>query len=472
MLAAWVLDPLERIGLDEQALIHLEDDGKKVTKAAINPFLKKNGNRYDLVPWSVMEPYAKSDVELTLKLFEQQQERLDGEDSFLRPQCEFEIQEVMPVLVKMAQRGIGYNAARSKIEAARAMAAMSKIDRELPFRPATPAKARLWFFDHEKAIPHCVTEKTGVPSVGECCLRSLVAQQVPGADLYLTRTKYVNAVGKNYIGFAEATGADERLRTDLKQAGTVTMRFASKRVNLQSLPHDYKLERMEGIEPVRSLFQPKEGYELWEFDLAQAEARIAAQKAPCTTWLQFFTDGRDLHAETAVQLFGDSEFEHRQIGKRANFSLIYGVGPATFQRDLEKQTGIRLLDSEAKEVVYGWRKLYPEFGRINKMAEKSALKRKYVVLADGRQYWFRPFDEFHKAFNAYVQGSLAQFVKRWMVAVDEVFGEVLLQIHDSVVVEIREDQVKENVAGIIRVGGEMATRAFGVHMFAEGKKWN
>ena len=468
-LAAWVINPLESSALKDIGE-KLWGEDAKAEQNELKPYLKKNGNRFDLVPWSVVGPYAARDAEMTLGLYEHQMQVVADRDDLLQ-HIELEI-DVARTLTKMSYRGIGYNVAKSKMEGKRAQALMQLVDADLPFSPPTPTEARKYFYDVEGAIPHCVTAKTNKPSVSECCIRSLIQQGVPGADLYATRQKIMHAIGTYYEGYVNAAGEDDRIRTDWKQDGTVTMRFSSNRVNLQALPHEHQTERLEGIVPPRSLFQAMTNWELWEFDLAQAEARVAAKYAGCQAWLDMFDDGRDLHSETSIRLFGDAEFEHRQVAKRANFSLIYGVGPATFSRAVEKFTGIKLLDAEAKKIVNEWRQMYPEFPAVNKRAELVAQQRGYVLLADGRRRYFQPYEELHKAFNAVIQGSIAQFVKRWMVGVDDdERARVLLQIHDSLVVEIPVEHMDTTVRAIMEFGSVKATEFFGVPMYSEAKRW-
>lgn len=468
-IGQWVLDPQFPSSLKPSA-VRLWGEGEDDEQAVIKPLLKKNKNRFDLLPWEVVGPYAAKDAEMTLRLFEMQQQRLAEGEGHLIGQIEMEL-DVMRCLVRMNRRGIGYWVERSRMEAAKARALMAQVDAELPFSPPTPARARKWFFEERMALPHCITP-SGSPSIGECCVLSLIAQQVEGAEAWATRLKLTNAIGKYYDGYADATGPDGRLRTDFKQEGTVTMRFSSQRVNLQAMPHTHRMSRLEGIVPPRDLFRPAPGTQLWEFDLAQAEARVAAKIAGCQAWLEIFESGgeRDLHGETADQLFGTREFKYRQIAKQCNFALIYGTGPATFARVIEKQTGEKLLDAQAKQIVADWNKLYPEFKQIAARATRVATARRYVKLVDGRIRYFTPLDELHKAFNAVVQGSIGQFTKRWMLQVDEI-APVLLQIHDSVCVEIPVDRVDQACEEICREGGALATEFFGVPMAVDSKRW-
>jgi DNA polymerase-1 len=468
-IAQWVLDPQHSTSLKPTSA-RLWGEDERAEQAALQPILKSNGNRFDLLPWELIKPYAAKDAELTLRLYRHQLLVLEEDNYQLEEELDREF-AVTSVLTKMGYRGIGYDVEQSKIEAARATQALMTLQQALPFK-STTAGARKYFFGTLGALPHCSTEKSG-PSVAECCIRSLIAQHVPHAREYADYSKYLHAIGKYYTGYAEATGEDGRLRTDFRQAGTTTMRFTSSRVNLQAIPHDYKLERLEGIATPRSLFKPADGHQLWEFDLAQAECRAAAVVADCQPWLSMFRSEhpRDLHGETAMQLFGDITHEHRQIAKRANFSLIYGVGPTTFRKDTEKTSGVQLSEADAIAIVKDWRKLYPEFGRAGRKYERVAKAQTYVTLLGGRRRYFTPYDELHKAFNAVIQGSIAQFVKRWMVEVEYRFGGVVLQIHDSVVVEIPTDKVGRWTNDITDLGSELATEFFDVPMLAEAKQW-
>lgn len=473
MLTQWVIDPANRVALKDVAA-RMWGDEVRDPERTVERLLKGTKGRYDLLPWAEIKEYAAQDVVLTLRLFEWQCQRLSSDLESLTDQVTLE-HDVCRTLTRMAFRGIGYDAQRSRVEAAKATARIQELKRALPFR-TTDASVRNYFFKTVGAMPHCLTSGgasgESKPSVSECCVRSLIAQGVPFADEYATLVKYERAVSSYYKGYADACGIDGRLRTDYRQMGTVSMRFSSHRVNLQAIPQDYKLERLEGLVMPRKLFRPRKGCGLFEFDLAQAEARVGAKIAGCKSWLKMFEDGRDLHTETALSLFGEATYEKRQLGKRANFALIYGVGANTFRADVEKQTGMKLSDREATHIVNNWRDLYPEFPRVNRRAEQVAESRGYVKLIDGRRRYFKPFEDRYKAFNAVVQGSIAQTVKHAMVKVDLVSGaDVLLQIHDSIVCDVDLDYSDSVCSEIVDVMSDEATRLCGVTMLAESKRW-
>jgi DNA polymerase I-like protein with 3'-5' exonuclease and polymerase domains len=468
MLTQWVLEPTESAALKSTAS-RIWGANESASARAIEAQLETNGGRYDFLPWAEVSEYARQDAELTLRLAERQFDLLEGSSEYLSEQVETEL-KVCKALTRMAYRGIGYDATRSRLEGAKAKAQIAKVSHELPFK-LTEAATRAWFINTCRCIPHCMTAGKKA-SLSECCIRSFQAQGAPWADEYATLQKLKRTVSVYYDGYAKATGVDGRLRTDYKQMGTISMRFSSHRVNLQAIPQDHKLERLEGVVLPRALFRASEGQQLWEFDLGQAEARVGAKIAGCTSWLEMFEEGRDLHSETARQLFDDDSHKWRQIGKRANFALIYGVGAHTFRGDVEKMTGVILSEREAQEIVTEWRKLFPEFPRINHRTEDFARRRGYVELIDGRRRYFRPFEEMHKAFNAVVQGSIAQVIKHIMIDLDECGYDLLLQVHDSIVIELDAGDIVGNGALITRRMGELATKMCGVPMFAEAKHWH
>jgi DNA polymerase I-like protein with 3'-5' exonuclease and polymerase domains len=196
--------------------------------------------------------------------------------------------------------------------------------------------------------------------------------------------------------------------------------------------------------------------------------------AGCQTMLDMVAKGADIHGEVAHQLFGcDSSqpcwFEHRQIGKRGDFAFIFDVGAETFQATLAKLADIYLELPECQTIVNDWRALYPEYKRAVYRDHKLAEKKGWLRLANGRIRWFAAWEDFHKAFNQRVQGSLAELMKDWMIQVEDRWpGTLVLTIHDSLVMETRHFGAVKLAA---RLGESIGTRMLGVPMQVEVKPW-
>lgn len=496
MLASWILWPLQRMALKRtmERLFGLSegDDEREfaATRKRVNPqygpgLLK----RYDIPHWADITGYAVKDAEQALRLHEVQIALFAAEE---RHQTRFMDEEmrIMKLLHEMESRGLPYDRATSLVIADELEQETAELAAELPFRLTAPAAAK-WFFGltsegGQEQMPHCVGEKTGAPSVAVCCVRELTSRPEPVRGVALTyqrANKVKDSENRYYRGYPAKLGGDSRLRTDFKQAGTVNFRFSSGRVNLQALPHDYKLELLpEGTIMPRSLFMDEPGTELWEFDLAQAEYRIAGRLANCERILRYVDEDIDAHSETANLLFGDAEFEHRQVAKRANFSLLFSIGARRFNMDVEKQTGVKLGETRARAIIVDWRKLHPEIPVANDLAENAMkargrkaedkLAQGYVRMIDGRFRWLT-WDEYsYKAFNCVVQGGQAQGVKKWLLAVDAAYpGMLRLTVHDSIALAIPTERVAEVVAGVVKIGEELLSALFDVKMKVDAKRW-
>jgi DNA polymerase I-like protein with 3'-5' exonuclease and polymerase domains len=299
-----------------------------------------------------------------------------------------------------------------------------------------------------------------------------------------------------------------------QEGGTRSGRFSVERVNLQAIPHDYKLKLLEEQWPVptpRELIaqaaKQLEGWDLWEFDLAQAELRLAAAWANCDRMLDAFDAGRDLHGETASELFnvspGDSDWKfYRQVGKRGNFTLCFGAGGETFVNMVAKETGKLLSIDEGEVLVEKWNRLYPEFRRTIDVWSNFADRNHFVPLASsvgfgtGRHRRFERFEATHKAFNQLVQGSLGEFARDWNLETERICAEfgiggcvpdigwtgLCLVIHDSQVVLLPAGERGTDIARAIEYGAAALWARFfdtpdpngrvsPVSGFAEGKLW-
>lgn len=465
MLAARELDQLEKVGLGEcakRAGLQPKDDGE------LKRWLKHHKaptGRYDLAPWDVMRSYAEVDARITLELFELQRRRFeDGDAEITRFEREI---EVMKVLYKIEERGIGFDDLGCTLAAMALEEEIERLASALPFEPTVPA-AKRFFFETQGVKPYETTDK-GEPQLNDAVIRKMERDEVKWASEYSAIRKIQVALDMWYRGYPDKIGPDGRLRTSFRQTGTVSGRYSVSRINLQAIPHAHKLDGLpEGTPTPRSFFQPRPGYGLWELDLQQAELRVAAKMADCRTMLGMIEAGEDLHGYTTKELFGvgpDSPdwFDKRQIGKRANFSLIFGSGADTFREMLWKESSIDLGRTEAIEIVQRWRQLYPEFSRAIDQWSSFAERKGFVELRNGRKRWFGPDEYTHKAFNQVVQGSLAEFAKSWALKTEEhVPGVLVLLIHDSEVLEIEDGREVEVCERVAEIGTRLGKRWFDV----------
>lgn len=448
----------------------------------------KTDPRYDLIPWRVIRPYAELDAGLTLLLNEAQNEALrDAVHRYDSVHIRNEL-ELMRTLFQMERRGIQFNVEASRRQVRVIDQLMAEVAEQLPFRPTYPGAQKYFFGPEEdgglghlpyndkmtkpsKSHPH------GQPQVDEETIERLVKEGVPNAALFQRYAELGSAKSKWYQAWAEMTGPDGRLRTDHKQNSVISGRLAVSRAQLQAIPHVYQIP--EGLEPVRGMFEAKDGHELWEIDVSQAEIRIATAVARCQPMLDQFLDGQDSHSAACWLMFR-SEFErdgfhtlqdaeaghpkwkeYRQVAKRCNLGILYGAGVNTVREQIKKFTGIDYPQKQVRIWVDDWRRAFPQFVKLLDVSGRKAAKDGWVRLVNGRIRWFSAYEPTHKAANQVIQGSQAEVIKRIMVLVDQKYPDMLLLcIHDSLVLEIPTDQVEAVVKDVQQLMVDEFEKAF------------
>jgi hypothetical protein len=492
------------------------DEAKIVQRYLTKKKLPKG--RWDLMPWDIIGEYADKDARLTAMQRLRQEWEIEhnaggdwlypfAEDRGLTgPEYVMEIMnrrtDVARLLARMEKRGLPYDEIGSRDAADRCRELAAEVAKRLPFRADINA-AKAWFFTEEGLnLPAYELTKEGAVSMTAEVVDRMVNDKVPHATDWAEWNKVTNAASMWYTAYADAMGTDGRLRTRLRQNGTVSTRFSAERVNLQAIPQDYRLsshEILTGIPTPREFIArglvAVPGWKMWELDLAQAELRVAAMFAQCERMMQMIHDGEDLHSFTTEALFkiqqDDPNFgTMRQVGKRGNFSLIFDAGGETFWKMVRKETGIDLGLPFSEKVVRDWRRLYPEFGvavdsHSRKVQQRQIrYKRGWVTLLNGERRWFERYEDSHKAFNQRVQGNLAQFGIDWMLASDRFLMEallpkdrltagLLLTIHDSQVLLVPDtDEGEWMVQECAKIGEDLWKRWFpGVPGGVDVKEW-
>ncbi|QPO16979.1 DNA polymerase I [Arthrobacter phage Kittykat] len=492
-------------------------------KHVISEYLKKKKlpkGRWDLMPWDIIAKYADQDARLTVRLKHVQQDWIldegvpwmDGKNGRMEASEAFQRRMNMTrLLYRMEKRGLPFDIEEAQSASTELKRRAASFGKDLPFRPATLDMAKHYWFGagikqgvNGLGHPPVATTAGGAPSLTANDLGKLILQDLPGAAVWRNFAKCQDADSRWYEGWITKAGADGRLRTSVRQNGTRSGRFSVEGIQLQAIPQNYKLsgyEGMDGIPSPRALIgsavAKMPGWEMWELDLANAELRVAALFAKCKRMLEMIESGMDLHGETAKELFSASEDDEnwdqrRSIAKRANFSLIFGVGWATLQQNIEVNTGIILSDREAQVLVKDWNALYPEYKRainlhMSKIEKRQKDRREvagYLQMSNGERRWFAKHEDTHKGFNQRVQPSLAQYGINWWTLADEFIssqltpeelevGGTVLLVHDSMVLLLPSDRAKAIIDRVIEIGVELWGKTFpGVPGGVDAKEWN
>ncbi|MDP2820730.1 MAG: DNA polymerase [bacterium] len=256
-------------------------------------------------------------------------------------------------------------------------------------------------------------------------------------------SKIKSSVIENLI---ELVDDENRIHPNFNQLGTVSGRLSCNQPNLQNIPKKGKL-----ADAIRKCFVSENGFNLFSFDYSQMELRVCAYLSKDEKMNKFFNEEKDIHKMTASLIFEKDETtvtnEEREIGKRLNFSVIYGMGPYGFS----EATGYSI--EQATEFIAIF---YQQFSGISAFKQKIVEeldKNKFTQTFFGRKRFFPElsgslnFREKEKvvrmAFNHVVQGTSADIIKTAMVKIAPFFSNdvrLILQIHDELIFEIKNNK--------------------------------
>ncbi|WP_415284506.1 DNA polymerase I [Candidatus Pelagibacter sp. Uisw_130] len=249
----------------------------------------------------------------------------------------------------------------------------------------------------------------------------------------------------------------KRVHTSFLLAATTTGRLASSDPNLQNIPI-----KSEDGKDIRKAFISEKGFTLISADYNQIEMRILADLADVKELKKAFKNNEDIHSLTASQVFNVDikkvDQDMRRKAKAINFGIIYGIS----QYGLAKQ--INVSNHEANEFLEAYFAKFPEIKVFMDNTIKFCRKSGYVNNIFGRRSHFngindknfnvRNFQE-RAAINAPIQGSASEIMRLAMIRLDKKFNDIndykskiLLQIHDELIFEVPEKEVK-NITTLI-----------------------
>ena len=208
----------------------------------------------------------------------------------------------------------------------------------------------------------------------------------------------------------------KRVHTQFNLTGAMTGRFSSSNPNLQNIPI-----RSENGRAIRKAFIVPKNSKMVSFDYSQIELRLLAEVADVKTLKTAFSEGRDIHALTASQVFSvkleSVSQEIRRQAKAINFGIIYGLSA----HGLAKQLGINRIQS--KEYIETYFEQYPGIKSYMESTKEYARKFGFVKTLFGRKCFIprindknpmiRAYSE-RQAINAPLQGAAADIIKRAM----------------------------------------------------------
>ena len=475
MILSWLLDTNEKVGLDYQ--INKYFNHKMI---AFKDVVKKGENFSNVDILNACD-YAAEDALMTLKLFNKQlvlfKERNSEEILKLAFDLEFDF---IYVLADMENNGIKIDVNLLKELKETNYKYIQELTTKIyetsgvEFNINSPKQLGVVLFE-TLALPTAKKTKTGY-STDEAVLNglfdahSVVPLLLNYREAYKLQSTYIEPLLE--LGLKNE---DNRIHTSFLHTGTATGRLSSKNPNLQNIP-----VKSEAGSQIRSAFIPKDGYTLVGIDYSQIELRLLAHFSKDEALVDAFNNNLDIHYQTAVKIFGEElAKEKRSIAKSINFGLLYGMG----SKKLGDTLGIS--SKEAKIYIESYFKAFKSVKDYLKSIEESAHVNGYIktLLNRKRLFDFESANAMLKAaylreaVNTMFQGSAADLIKLSMVKIHKKYKNndnmrMLLQIHDELIFEVKEDIADEIIIDLKEIMENIYELNVPLKVsIAKGKSW-
>jgi DNA polymerase-1 len=415
--------------------------------------------------------YAAEDADMTLRLYEKLSDELDDADELnqwgwsikrLAEEIEWPL---IPVLGEMELAGITLDADKLNRFGTKLKKRLGEISEEIyrlageEFNLGSPAQLGQILFGRLGLTAVGVKKgKTGNISTAVGVLEKLRdAHPIIGL---IMEFRELDKLKNTYIDTLPGlVRADGRIHTSFSQTIAQTGRLSSSSPNLMNIP-----VRTETGREIRAAFVAPEGRLLVSGDYSQIELRVAAALSGDEAMIETFRQGIDLHQQTAAELYGVPleavTKDQRSAAKTINFGVLYGMSP----HGLSVATGMDGHDAAA--FIDRYFTLRPKLREYIEATKKFAYDQQYTATLFGRK---RPCPEIRStnfqirqatermAVNVPIQGTAADIYKLAMIAVDRELdrdSQLLLQIHDELIVEVPKEKAKatEEMLGRVMMG--------------------
>lgn len=417
---------------------------------------------FSQLPLDAATKYAAADAHQTLKLvtvFQKELEQQDMHDLYYGIEL-----PVNDVLVAMQQEGIICDTdvlihLRKQVDVD-----LKNIEKKIhvvagkEINLNSPKQVRELLFETLQLAPQ---KKSGTGKVysTDAQVLEILAQEheIPSLllayrELFKLKSTYIDAL-PTYIN-----PQTNRIHTSWNQTIVVTGRISSSSPNLQNIPTQGLQYGKEYDVDVRSAFKAKKGWSFISADYSQIELRILAQLSKDKNLMQAFLNGKDIHTQTAAKMFEVDESEvtqqQRAIGKRLNFSILYGLTAYGLSREM------LISYAQSKQYIELYFQQYP--GVLVWMQEVVDFVKKtgYTKTLYGRRRYLPGIYERNRtlydvarriAINTPAQGTAAEITKIGMIRFQQAVhqaqlnAKIVLQIHDELLVTCPDDEVEKTV---------------------------
>jgi DNA polymerase-1 len=403
--------------------------------ALVQKYLRSRNDRYSKAPYRSLGIYCTWDVAVTRQLMFDMTEEMEREEVYDWPFKNL-LMPFQAALTQVEWEGVKIDRKHLVMWQKRLYeylnqleADMAKIADDPSFNPRSPQQ-----------VAHVMYNVQGLPRPRvrgvkpTSTAKKAIAHIKPGdnefVDIlrqYRRGHKMDRSYLKNLLKFADVR---DRVHPSALIHGTEVGRLSFRNPAIQTIPRPY--EDMYGA-MVRSAFVAPGGWKFILADYSQAELRVAAVLSEEPFLLEVYREGRDLHTEVAVAMFGrDWTKEERVQTKMFNFSYLYGGSEYSFAEDAGLPIGI------ARKFVRDYNEVMPKLTEWKRNQLALAKSQGYVVSPFGRKRRFplitkQNIDDVRKASaHAPVAGAASDLTQLSLIEAQSVGIIVVLTVHDSI----------------------------------------
>jgi len=416
-------------------------------------------------------PYAAEDADVTLRLHDALSEKLAAEPSLLPLYNDIEI-PLLPALADVERTGVLIDDMMLTAQSSELAIRIDELEQQAwqlageEFKLGSTKQLQDILFSEEKMnLPVLKKTPKGAPSTNEEVLHELAHDhQLPKTILeYRSLTKLKSTyTDKLPLMINAKTG---RVHTSYHQAVTATGRLSSTDPNLQNIPI-----RSEEGKRIRQAFIAPQGYKIVAIDYSQIELRIMAHLSQDKGLLTAFANDLDIHKATASEVFNtpfdEVTTDQRRSAKAVNFGLIYGMSAFGLSKQLDIPRGL------AQQYMDSYFDKYPGVLQYMEDTRSVAADQGYVETLDGRRLYLSDINARNgarrkaaerAAINAPMQGTAADIIKKAMILVSNWLkkqpsdlAKMVMQVHDELVFEVKEDCVEKFCSDVIALMAQAA----------------
>lgn len=434
--------------LDELAQKYLAHTN--ISFASLFPPKTKDADmHFDSLDISLATPYAAEDATICMALYSLMRPQLNQNEKLchLYETCDLPL---MPILLKMERCGVLVNKTGLQQLSNVFHDQLSELESEIwklaghEFNIASPKQLGTILFD-ELNLPANKKRSTDADALND------LIDSHPIIEKILNWRSIAKLAGTYADALPRQIASDGRIHTTYLQTSTNTGRLSSRDPNLQNIPIKTELG-----EEIRKCFIAPEGKVLVSADYSQIQLRLLADVANVHTFKETFNSGKDIHEQTARQIFGiaaDAPVpkDLRRAAKTVNFSIIYGI--SSF--GLAGQLGISR--AAAQEIINAYMAGLPEVKEYIEEVKHFATQHACVYTPWGRRIELPEAKNprmrgyaMRAAVNAPIQGFEADLMRRAMVSIENEIMKpnsdkirMIMQVHDEIIFECDENIAEE-----------------------------